>query len=116
MSAYMLHFTASDTLLEREYDRLGLSYEAHGPGCPPDALALGPFPDYVELTYAYLRVGPDGEHIAVYDEARGGWVVGVELRTAGIVTVLNGKGQAEAPVFSDVAITVQDSTPEGRNG
>lgn len=27
---------------------------------------LGPFPDYLELTYDNLRVGPEGEEIAQY--------------------------------------------------
>ena len=35
---------------------------------------FGPF-DWVEGTYNYLRVGPNGEHLAVFDESRGDWVL-----------------------------------------
>lgn len=34
---------------------------------------LGPYPDFVQLTYETLRVGPDGESIAF--TGGGGWTI-----------------------------------------
>lgn len=35
---------------------------------------FGPF-EFVQLTYLELRVGPDGDTFAVYDEDRNRWVL-----------------------------------------
>jgi hypothetical protein len=36
-------------------------------------VVLGPFPEYVELTYNTLRIGPDGDPIAFLSEDNGRW-------------------------------------------
>lgn len=96
---YKLHFSASEAL-----------YDDGGPlvgSDQVDMLTLGPFPDdYVELTYEYLRVAPDGDHVAAFDIERGVWVVGVDSKLRGVVTVLNGP-DPNGLVFSDVVISYE---------
>lgn len=63
---YMVSFQRSGAVFENE--NLGLRN-----GVDSSALLLGPYPDFVQLTYEGLRVGPEGEHIANY--ADGYWYV-----------------------------------------
>lgn len=62
---HYIHFQRSDALFENfnlpedaEHDR-----------------KLGPFDEFVQLTYEGLRVGPDGDHIAYFDYTRGAWFI-----------------------------------------
>lgn len=103
---YMLNLSASESL----YD--GPEFGASQPGPlygsdQPDRMTLGPFPDYVELTYEYLRVGPDGDHIAAFDTERGVWVVGVTSEQHGIVTEMKGH-DPDGTIWSDIVITVKE--------
>ena len=47
---------------------------------------LGPF-DYVELTYEYLRVGPDGDFIGDYDFCLGFWTLNSDSSEWSDITV-----------------------------
>jgi hypothetical protein len=86
-------------------------YEDGGPlhgSDQPDCLPLGPFSESVQLTYADLRVGAEGDVIAHYGD--GLWRVG-EAR------VPDGSGwRSLGPcehslLFSDVTITVRETEP-----
>jgi hypothetical protein len=99
---YMLHLSASESL----YDGPEFGTETPGPlykSNQPETLTLGPFPDYIELTYEYIRTGPDGEHIAAFDCKRGVWVVGVNTEQRGVVNVMKGH-DPDGTVWSDVVI------------
>jgi hypothetical protein len=46
------------------------------PECPREdrvGKELGPFPDFLQLTYEDLRIGPDGDVIAQYNLNTGHW-------------------------------------------
>lgn len=53
MSFYVT-FTSSDTAIEN--------------GCTEGEVRLGPFDEFVQLTYEHLRVGPEGDFIAHYSD------------------------------------------------
>jgi hypothetical protein len=96
---YMLHLYASETL-----------YEEGGPlygSDQPESMKLGPYPDYIELTYKFLRVGPDGDHLAAFDAKREVWVVGVDIEQRGIITVMKGH-DPNGTVWSDITITIKE--------
>ena len=93
---YMVRFSASDALYEQGFVPLE----------QPDSVELGPFPDYVEITYEYLRVGPDGEHVASF--ADGLWVIGYDSETHGHWTRLTPAEHGAR--FSDIVITARPST------
>ena len=69
-----------------------------------DELHLGDFA-WVELTYQYLRVSPDGEHLAVFDGQY--WVVGCEFERDGLIIRAEGVGASDGARFSDVMLTVK---------
>jgi hypothetical protein len=85
MSDLYLHFEAADGLFEG-----GLAKPDQ-----PERVTLGPFPDYVQLTYESVRVGPEGEHVAAYDVERGVW----QLVDEGELD------RRDSAVFSDVVIS-----------
>ena len=66
----------------------------------PHELTLGPFPDYIQLTYKFLRVGPEGDHIAVYND--GYWQVEAKLLKQGLKEAFH--IDKDGPLFSDVVI------------
>jgi hypothetical protein len=97
---YYLNFSACDAL-----------YEPGGPladSTQVDALQLGPYPDYIELTYGWLRVGHDGEQIALFKD--GVWRVGLERIPQGNGAWTIG-ASPNALLFSDVAITARPTAP-----
>src|SRR3954468_18711714 len=104
---YMLNLSASEAL----YDGPEFGNDTPGPlykSNQPDSMVLGPFPDYIELTYEYVRVGPEGEHIAAFDSERGVWVLGVNSTQRGIITQMEGH-DPDGTVWSDVVITAKES-------
>ena len=91
---YYVTFTASDAM-----------FDEHGPlhGREQiDSLTLGPFPSYVELTYEFLRVGPNGDNIAAF--ADGFWKVGFERTSHGDTCTITTVSD-NALIFSDVTIS-----------
>ncbi len=82
-----VHFETCDSLREGEY----VSEDQ------PDVLTFGPF-DFVQLTYEWLRVGPEGEHIAAVDR-NGLWrLLDVESAGGGLMSYR----------FSDVTINDEE--------
>ena len=98
-----LHFEASEALYYSAEDTGGEDGLLHGSD-QQDSLVLGPFPEFIQLTYQYVRVGPDGDHIAAFDPERGVWVIGIDMMHLGPINVLSGHDQ-DGMIFSDVVIT-----------
>lgn len=103
---YMLYLSASESL----YDGPDFGTPTPGPlyqSDQPEMMTLGPFPDYIELTYEYLRVGPEGDHLAAFDSERGVWVLGIDSERVGVINVMKGH-DPNGTVWSDIAIRVKE--------
>lgn len=100
--AYYVNFSASDAL-----------YEDGGPlagSGQVDAMQLGPYLDHVDVTYEWIRIGHDGDPVAVF--ADGVWKVGLERIPQG-GSVWRTAASPNALIFSDFAVTarLRDSEP-----
>lgn len=104
MSKVSISFQTSEAQYE-EQD----GHPAPVPANQPDSLYLGEFDiDFVQLTYSWLRIGPDGDHIAVLDNS-GFW----RLEQDGIKLAEQNGNWTDyaygAGLFTDIGIGVEDS-------
>ena len=91
-----VHFEASETLYEGE---------VVAPD-QPERLTIGPF-EFVQLTYEWLRIGPDGEHFAIHRD--GLWEIIEEIPQVGYVQVMDRDTVVtNGMLFSDVTISTEE--------
>jgi hypothetical protein len=67
----LLHLSRSDGFYEWLHREKGVSLDDLQ--AIPDRLTLGPFPEWVQMTYAMLRVGPEGEFLLYHDVEEDDW-------------------------------------------
>lgn len=92
-----VHFECSEALFEN-----GTVPPEH-----VESLTIGPF-DFVQMTYEWFRVGPEGDHVAVHKD--GLWYIVADEDRDGPVMNSDTVRTKDDLIFSDITI----NTEEGR--